>query len=345
MFFKKSTAKISPLFLFLILLVEAFFFPPVGANLALSQEIGEIGTASVLIEIEPSFPKSNENVLVRLTSYSGDLDRARISWSLDGKLMKDDTGGKEFTFKTGAVGKPTVVKVTVDGPGIGRFEKNITLSPAEVDILWQTTDSYSPPFYRGKPLPVRMSSIRAVAMPSMKTKSGLPIKSGELVYKWERDDIPILENSGYAKNSADFNLGYISEDATIKVSASSVKESGLVAENTVYLQAVSPEIIFYENKPLGGIIYENALKDLFPLRREEVEIVAEPYYFTSAGGLSSLSYNWVLNGAHVESSGGNSIVLRVGDQGSGLSEVSLNIKHPSRFLQMARKELGIQFGR
>lgn len=303
-----------------------------------------IGTDQVLVEIDPEFPKPGETVSVKLTSYSGDLDRARIVWSLNGKAAKSGTGVKTFSFNMGPAGKSVTFGVTVEAPGIGLFEKNVTLNPAQVDILWQAVNSYTPPFYRGKALPARMSKIRVVAMPDMKTKLGSNVKPAEMVYKWTLDDIPMLDSSGYAKNFADFSFDFVSSDATVKVNASSVKESGLIAENTVYLPTTAPKIIFYENKPLKGVDYENAIGDSFTLKNAEVNIVAEPYYFTSRDGLTDLSYNWLLNGAPTESADQKSLVLRVGDQKTGSSEISLGIKQAYRFLQMANKTFTMNFG-
>lgn len=326
-----------------ILLMAAFIFCSFIPASKLSAQ--EIGTDTVLVEITPEFPKPGEAVSVKLTSYSGDLDRAKIIWSLNGKTVKSGTGGKTFSFSMGAAGKSVTFGVVVDAPGIGLFEKNITLNPAQVDILWQAIDSYTPPFYRGKALPARMSKIRAVAMPDMKTKSGGSVKPVDLVYKWTLDDTPMLDNSGYAKNFVDFSFDFVSSDATVKVNASSIKEAGLVGENTAYFATIDPKIIFYEDKPLKGVGYENAVVNSFNLKNDEVAIIAEPYYFTSQNGLTYLSYNWLLNGSPTQSVDQKSLVLRLGDQKSGSSEVSLGIKQTYRFLQMANKTFTINFGR
>lgn len=341
---EKSIFKISFSLIFFILFLGFVFILIFGVTPVFAQGIPGVGTESVLVEINPSFPRPYENVSVKLTSYSGDLDRAKISWSLGGKTIRSGVGAKTFSFKMGAVGTPTTIGVGVEGLGIGIFQKSITLNPAQVDILWQALDSYVPPFYRGKALPARMSLIRAVAMPDMKTKLGESVKSKDLVYKWTHDDNPMLDNSGIGKNFADLSLDFVSDDATLKVNASSVKEAGLSAENTAYFSTTNPKIIFYENKPLGGIDYENALQDSFSLKNAEVEIVAEPYYFTSPNGSYYLSYDWLLNGAPIQTSGNKSIVLRTNDQESGVSELSLRVKHTSRFLQVAGTALKVNFG-
>jgi hypothetical protein len=316
-------------------------FAPQEGNLARAQAIG---TDAVLVEIDPQFPGPRETVSVKLTSYSGNLDRAEVTWTLNGKTVKSGTGGKTFSFKTGAAGEPVTFGVTVESTGIGLFEKTVTINPAQVDILWQTIDSYTPPFYRGKSLPSRMSKIRVVAMPEMKTKLGGTVKPADIIYRWARDGNPMLNSSGYAKNFADFAFDFVSSDATVKVSASATKEPGLAAENTAYLLTVNPKMVFYENKPLKGIDYENALGGSLELKNQEVEIVAEPYYFTSPDGLSSLSYNWLMNGAPVQTANPKTLVLRVGDQDSGSSRVSLDLRHALRFLQRAGGTLDVKFG-
>lgn len=333
--------KHSPL-VFIILTVAFIFcvFIPISKLSAQG-----IGADSVLVEITPEFPKPGETVSVKLTSYSGDLDRAKIVWSLNGKAVKSGTGVKTFSFNMGPAGTPVTFGVIVEASGIGLFEKNITLNPAQVDILWQAMDSYTPPFYRGKALPARMSKIRVVAMPDMRTKLGGAVKPADLIYKWTLDDNPMLNSSGYAKNFADFSFDFVSEDATVKVNSASTKEAGLVAENTSYLSTINPKIIFYENKPLKGIDYENAIGDSFNLKNDEVSVTAEPYYFTSQNGRTYLSYDWLLNGVPTQSTDQKSLVLRLGDQKSGSSEISLGIRQAYRFLQRADKTFTINFGR
>ncbi|MFA5841614.1 MAG: hypothetical protein WC835_01460 [Candidatus Paceibacterota bacterium] len=337
MFSEKLTAK----YLIALILLGSFIFPAQKISVVSAQGIG---TDPVLVEMEPEFPKPEETVSIKLTSYSTDLDRAKIVWTLNGKTVKSGVGGKTFSFGMGPAGKSVTFGVTVDSQDIGIFEKKVTLNPAQVDILWQAIDSYTPPFYRGKALPAKMSKIRVLAMPDMKTKSGGAVKSTDLIYKWTLGDAPMLDSSGYAKNFADFSLDFVSSDASVKVNASSIKEAGLVAENIAYFTTVDPKIIFYENKPLKGISYENAAGNSFDLKNNEVSIVAEPYYFTSQNGRSSLSYNWLINGIPTQPVNQRSLVLRIGDQKSGSSEISLGVKQVSRFLQAANKTFTINFG-
>jgi len=46
-----------------------------------------------------------------------------------------------------------------------RIDKEIVIEPAQLDILWESTDSYVPPFYEGKALPSIESTIKVVALP------------------------------------------------------------------------------------------------------------------------------------------------------------------------------------
>lgn len=328
----------------------AFLFVFFLATLPLSFAYAQLGPGaeSVSVELSSNFPKPGESITVNLLSYSGDLDRAKIFYSINGRTVSSGAGIKKFTFRMGALGTATTLGVVVEFQPAGRFEKTITFNPADVDILWQAADSYTPPFYRGKALPPRLSRIRVVAVPEMKTISGGRVKSDALVYQWKLDDKPQLEKSGLARNFMDFTLDYVSNDKTIFVNASSVNEAGLAAVNTAYFLTEEPEIIFYENRPTEGIVYENALGNTFPLKNEEVTLAAEPYFFSAVQKYKRyLSFVWSVGGNEVAGSVSDpsELTLKSPKDSSGESEISIQVKNDRKFLQQGRAGLTVSFGK
>lgn len=316
-----------------------------GANV--SAQLGP-GTDAVLVELSSNFPKPGEQISVKLTSYSADLDRAKIFYSVNGKVISSGAGLKNFSFRMGALGVPITLGVVVDSPAIGRFEKNITINPADVDILWQATDSYTPPFYKGKALPARMSKIRAVAIPDMKTPSGARVKGDTVVYLWKLDNKPQLEKSGLAKNFIDFGLDYVSEDKTISLNASSVNEAGLAAESKSFFEAVEPQIVFYEDRPIEGITYETALGGTLTLKNEEATLLAEPYFFSATQKIKRyLSFVWVVgeNIANGTASDPSELTLKSPKGVSGESPITIYVKNDKKLLQQGSAGLTVLFGK
>ena len=299
--------------------------------------------SDVFVELTPELPGPHQNVSVRLTSYSGDLDRASISWSLNGKTILSGVGKKVFSFTTGASGSSSRILLTVTGAD-GTVEKSLTIQPGEVDMLWQTTDSYTPPFYRGKALPSPEGTIKIVAMPTIQS-GGTAIKANSLVYKWSRNNKVSADSSGYGKNSIVFRNNYLDLSENITAEVSSL-DSSAGAKGKILINIGQPFVLFYENSSLGGIIYENALPGNLNMSNQEIKITAEPYFISAFDKLGGdMKYEWQLNDDTVNSSpgDGSSIILR-NEGGSGSARISLAVSNIKRILQTAGNSFLVNFG-
>lgn len=294
----------------------------------------------IFIKLSPEIPGPNQSVNISLTSYSVDLDRSQISWSLNGKVSSSGIGRKTFSLTTGGIGAESRVSISVNTE-VGSLSRSISIIPGEIDLLWQVTDAYVRPFYKGKALPSPGATIKMVAMPNL----GGGEKPSNLVYQWSRNNKAAQADSGYGKNSFTFKNSYFDLTEKISVSASSV--SGAAgAENKISVPIASPFVLLYEDRPLEGVRYERALSGFFNLSKEEVRIVAEPYNMTASersGG--NLSYDWKLNN---EKSPGaledpSAIVLR-SESGSGLVNLSLVLSNLNKTLQSAGASLNVSFG-
>src|SRR4051812_29947296 len=70
-------------------------------------------TQSVQVTVSPENPVANSAVSFKVTSYLSDLDRASITWYVNGKRISSGTGLRNFTTTLGDVGSNTSVKVIV----------------------------------------------------------------------------------------------------------------------------------------------------------------------------------------------------------------------------------------
>ena len=112
----------------------------------------------------PSNPAPYEETSITLKSYADNLDSVLISWSVNGKTTASGIGKKSFSITAPAAGAETNVVATISLPD-APIETKITIKHSVMILLWQATDSYVPPFYRGKELPTAESEVKVVAMP------------------------------------------------------------------------------------------------------------------------------------------------------------------------------------
>src|SRR3989344_6989325 len=64
---------------------------------------------NITLTVTPEFPRANEEVVVSARGFSVDLDRAEVSWVLNGTLEKRAVGGTAFSFRAGALGKTSLL--------------------------------------------------------------------------------------------------------------------------------------------------------------------------------------------------------------------------------------------
>jgi hypothetical protein len=303
-------------------------------------------TDSLTINTNPRYPQAYKDVSITLSTSSTDLNRATITWQVDGKLAKEGRGAKSFTVKTGALGSETTVSITVRKNEGGAIQKHIVLRPAEVDLIWENL-AYVPPFYRGKALASRGAWITAVAIPHFITANGAKLKPDELVYTWSKDGQVLGSFSGFAKNTYAFNkFAFTRSNSSISVKVSTL-DNKLAARANISIQSHDPKVVFYENNPLFGLILSRALEKQLTLddNQDEIAIMAVPYYFSVSSASSRvLKYEWSLNGKPVETTlnSPQAITLRR-TEGGGTSKLKLKISNRDEFMQFSENSLVITF--
>ncbi|MBI3020292.1 MAG: hypothetical protein HYY60_03145 [Parcubacteria group bacterium] len=314
----------------LTFLIFLFLAAPVGV---LGQTLPGFG-GDITLTVTPEFPRANEEVTVSARGFSIDLNRAEISWTLNGKLEKRAVGGTTFSFRAGALGKTTTLVVGVKSPSQGSFQDAISIRPAEVDVLWEAS-TYTPPFYKGKALLSSSGDITLVAMPSLVAANGKTLDSAALVYAWEQDGKNLLSQSGFGKQSIVISGPPLFQESLVSVEVSSLDKS-IRARKLIVLAPVEPKVLFYEKHPLRGILYARALENVFSLLKEEFILRAEPFFF-SKNALKErwFDFSWLVNDAGVFTERENELILRHEGKESGSSRVGLTVKDEKKLLQAA----------
>jgi len=294
-------------------------------------------------KMSPEIPQPGQLVDLSVNIFSTNIDKAVISWYVDGSLKESGQGLKKYSVRAPQSGKTMNIRVTIDKENGGTLTETFTIAPAEVNILYEAK-TYTPPLYKGASLFTNESVIRFVAEPNFIDTNGRKIDPKTLVYKWYKNDSIIANASGSGRQVFEYAGGAIQRDMKITVKVSAVR-SPLTSENSVFIQEYSPQIVMYEKNPLYGILYEQAVAGSFSLDRTEVEFKAVPYYFSTKSDTDvSLAYNWFMNNQNIGVSRQKNIMtFRNTENAKGTAQVNVEIKNTDKIFQASRAGVKLDF--
>lgn len=302
-----------------------------------------ISPSSISVDVAPLNPSAGENTTITLGSYAVNLDAVSITWYENSKKISTEIGKKSLTVVAPAVGSETTVRAVVSLPD-GAIEKKIVIRPNVMTMLWQATDSYVPPFYRGKALPIAESTIKVVALPEIKGASGM-INPQNMLYSWKRNYNNDANASGYGKNSFTFINDYLEDLDNISVTASTIDGQYSSSAQT-NVRIFQPQISFYKNDNLEGVIWERALVDGHRIAGEEI-IVAEPYFISPKEIWSpTLIWRWYINGNMTNNTLDNQqnwLPIKVEGGVSGFSNLRLDVENRDQLFGTATKQINVEF--
>lgn len=299
-------------------------------------------SSDILINVAPENPNPNENVNVTLKSYVNDLNSVLISWSVDGKKISAEIGKKSFSLKAPNAGGETNVTASISLPD-GAVEKKITIRPAAMVLLWQAKNSYTPPFYRGKALPSPDSPVKVVALPEVRSGSGL-VNPKNMTYLWKQDYNNNQDSSGYGKNSFTYINDYLEDSNNISVTASTIDQKYSSAAS-IDIGMTNPKILFYKNDARLGTIWEQALGDSHKIIGGEI-IEATPYFISQKSIRTPvLTWDWFINDQRVNPPiyRKNTMPLKAQSGVSGTASIKLEINNKEKIFESATKEIIVSF--
>lgn len=229
------------------------------------------------LSVSPQNPGPRELVSFSVSAFEFNIDLANIVWSVDGKSVKSGTGEKSFSFTSPENGKSSTVSVVVTPKGGSPIQKSMTISPADMDLIYEVIDGYTPPFYKGKTLPIKQSQLRVVAMPNVKTVSGGYAKAKDFVYTWRKDGENIPSQSGFGRNSLILSNQILDTGNTVEVAATNgIKK----VDGSLEIVTLEPEIVFYELSLATGVKYQKAIVSGETISQPKLSLVAEPYFLS-----------------------------------------------------------------
>jgi hypothetical protein len=209
------------------------------------------------------------------------------------------------------------------------------LQAQSVDILSQG-EGYVPPFYQGRNLWSKQAPLTLTAIPQ-----GLG-NPNNLNYVWIKNGTVLGLISGVGKNSMTVADSIFSKPVNIKVEITGADDS-VLAENSINITAVAPEISVYENNPLYGFMFHREVVSSYKMDDEEVTFSAFPLFFSTPERTSAVvDYKWRTNGTQGEEQ--SSITYRTPEGASGFSNIEVRGSNNYVLSQTARKSFLIQFG-
>lgn len=325
---------------FIFFIILAFFSTPFFVKAQINMAALD---SSMEISVSPQFPGANQDVSISIDSFFSNLSSARISWVINGETIKSGIGEKRFSFTTGNLGTVSNIEIKVEPQATPSFSNKIQIRPAEIDLIWEG-ETYTPAFYKGKSLYSRESRVFLQAVPHFINSNGNRLSDENLIYTWSNSQGVLNQLSGYGKNFLTYHGSIFEKRERIEVLVEST-DGSFKAKGFAFIENTDPKIVFYENSPLFGILKNHAIPKNYRLSKEEVTLVAEPFFFSTENSNNNLlSFNWTLNNSGtVNHASPNSIVLRREGGRSGQANLSILVSHAEKILQGARNNISISF--
>jgi len=280
------------------------------------------------LKLSPEYPAAGETVALSITTYALDLDRSTVTWYANGKVIAKGAGLTSTSIQAGTLGSGTSIDVVAEEDAAGLIgSAHADIRPTEVDLLWKS-ESYVPPFYKGKTLAGSGATISAQALVRFKRPDGSFVAEKDIVYTWYRDTARIA--SGKGRSSTVFAGPALFSGNRISVLAESA-DGTYKGRAETYIASADPTLELYEDHPLFGILYHRALIGDVTTIEKEQKIAAVPYFVLARSPKAAdLAYEWSVNGKEILPDPKNPDILTITTEGYvGPADVSLTLTSTS----------------
>jgi hypothetical protein len=312
---------------------------PVNADIISGYGLRNLQNA-VIISASPATPSVGDSVHFTVEGSVFDLPKDTITWTVNGKMVASAKGATSVDATVDSKGGPLDVVVDVVDPVWGEASNEISIVPLQVDILYDAP-TYVPPFYRGRALPSAGGMMHLQALARL-SAGGALIPDSSITYTWTRNGTVLGSLSGLGKSKISLDSPAMYGTDTISVRASA-EDDTLSASASVVIPYTPLTLELYEDHPLFGITYFNALADTVPAS-SEITVAAIPYFATITGlNDSTLQYAWLLNDAPLSASSTkqNEVTLQ-STQNS--AKLHLDVTSLNNFFLGASGDWKFQFG-
>ena len=296
---------------------------------------------SLTLSVTPQYAAPGETVHISAESLLLDLDAGNLTWYVNGFQRASGPGLLQIDVTAGPTGSETPVRVVFTQEGIEVASAEVFTRPTELDLLWES-DSYTPPFFRGRALPSAGTNLRMEVRPRFKRVDGSFVSPRDIVFTWRRNGYVIASASGRGKSQATISSPPLFGTDTISVDARSV-DGTLEGSASVRIPSTEPILALYENHPIFGILYHRALGAQSTLPEEETSFAAVPY-FAEAVNLNNIGliWEWRVDGNAITNDPARPNEITINAEGStGLARIELELLHATNLFLNASGSWGI----
>lgn len=328
------------LFLGLIIMISFFGLN----NTAQAQGFQLYSADDILVETIPNVPGPNELVKIKINSFSFNLNNYYVAWFRNGNQEAAGYGTRDFEFRTGDTGEITNITIVVDFEG-QVFRKELRFAPSQVDLLWEATDAYIPPFYKGKALPLKQGSVKVTAIPE--TLLIEPNDAPKLIYYWDKNYERQVAKSGFGKQSFEFTTDVLGVSEKISVTTNDRRENSF-AKNTIDIpfNSYQPKVLFYEINPNGRLMTNRALNTNNVINGDTLKLAFHPLHISSnAKNFVDLFVKWTINNKTEppqDFAKQNELYITTGGE-SGQVNVTVGLEGIEKLLQKSNGSVDIVF--
>lgn len=285
------------------------------------------------VSVSPENPKPYDTVTVTPDSTLVNLSAAKLTVSVNGKVVESGGGVQSVPVTVAGPGERTSITVSASVGG-QTYTKQVTLRPADVSLIVDPV-STTHPFYRGAALTAPQGRVRVIALADLRSSPGARINPSSLSYTWKWGDKVLADQSGIGRSILSVSAPVRYRDAQITVTVATV-DSTIVAQSSTLVSPVDPLVRIYRNDPLMGPNFNRALTDGYSMSSQEEAFRGVAYFF---GTVPSLS--WSVNGQSASTD--REVTVRATGSGEGNATLSLNAKSSDTGIS-ASQGLSVHFG-
>lgn len=299
-------------------------------------------TDTIFIRQSPLFPSPGESIDISIVSRVINTNDKQITWEQDGRVIASGIGENDTTITVGDSGETTTVtfKMVMDGEV---FELSKDIEVVDVQLVWESISSYTPPFYKGKALHPGWGPVQVTALPDVHREDGSRYNESQLLYTWKYNGLVHGSDSGRGKQS--FTVNAVPRRGNTVTVEIKTPEGNRVASESMTFPISQPEVLIYENDPLLGTKFQQEISGDLNLDDEQIRLTAMPFFFLSDSDTASqLEYNWTMNGRAVSpSERDNILTLRRQENARGEARVNVEIDDVSRIFPKQNNRVIIEF--
>lgn len=314
----------------------------VGAQTFSGDDIFGSGSDLSII-MTPTHPEPGDMVHLSLKSSTLDLSQSSISWTANGHILKSANNSADIDIPAGNLGTETDLVVSATAPDGGSGAAYASIIPAQVDLLYDST-SFVPPFYRGRSLPSAGTNIRLQAIVHFKRQNGSAVAPSDITYTWRNNGVVVGSVSGRGRSAAIIPAATLYGTNTIEVTAVS-SDQKFIGTARVQIPSLEPILMVYQDHPLFGIMYYQALGSKNAIPDTEMTFAATPLFAQAVSANDPhLIYDWKVNDSTIPVDKKNPSEITINsDKSNGDATMSLETTHSSNYFMDSKGSWALTF--